>query len=159
MIGGKRLKLDIVEIQKEAIELDMETREIITKMINDVVKNLEKTGAFRITNWFNRDVLLEDIALDWIAKDSKEMLTELATGYLVGYIAGSAHFTVSQRKMNLNYSKLTSEEFQNYKKMTPKEQQRFLKADTTKKEVEEIREMIKPIIPKIRTAVYKTLGV
>jgi hypothetical protein len=141
------------------IELDIETRGIITKMIDDVVKNLEKTGAFRITSWFNKDVLLEDIALDWIAKDSKELSTELVTGYYIGYLACAAQTVVSQRRMNENLIKITSENFQDFKKMTNKQKLKFLKADTTEAEVKEIREKIKPKIPRIRTAVYKTLGV
>lgn len=139
--------------------MDMETRGIITKMVDDFVKNLEKTGAFRITDWFNEDVFLEDIALDWIAKDSKELSTELTTGYIIGYLACAAHNVVSERRVNENLTKMSSDEFQDFKKMTNKEKLKFLKADTTKEEVKEIREMIKPKIPKIRTAVYKTLGI
>ena len=139
--------------------MDTETRGIVTKMLDDIIKTLEKTGAFRITDWFNKDVLVEDIALDWIAKDSIEMSTELSTGYVIGYMAAAAQGIVSQRRMDENYFKLRGDNFQEYLKMTPKKRLKFLKADVTKKEVEEIREMIKPKIPKIRTAVYKTLGV
>ena len=139
--------------------MDMETRGIITKMIDNFVKNLEKTGAFRITDWFNEDVFLDDIALDWMAKDSKELSTELTTGYMIGYLACAAHNVVSQIRMNENLFKMTTEELQDLKKMTNKQMLKVLKADTTKEEVKEIREMIKPKIPKIRTAVYKTLGV
>ena len=129
------------------------------KMIDNFVKNLEKTGAFRITDWFNEDVFLDDIALDWMAKDSKELSTELTTGYMIGYLACAAHNVVSQIRMNENLFKMTTEELQDLKKMTNKQMLKVLKADTTKEEVKEIREMIKPKIPKIRTAVYKTLGV
>ena len=137
----------------------METRGMITKMIDDFVKNLEDTGAFRITEWFNEDVLLEDIALDWMVKDSKELLAELTTGYMIGYLACASHNVVSQRRMNENLFKMTTEELQDFKKMTNKQKLKFLKADTTKAEVKEIREKIKPKIPRIRTAVYNTLSV
>lgn len=148
------MKLD----QRGHIELDMETRGIITKMIDDVVKNLEKTGAFRITDWFNEDLLLEDIALDWIVKDSKELSMELVTGYYIGYLACAMQNVVSERRVKENLFKMTIEELQDFKKMTNKQRLKFLKADTTKAEVNEIREMIKPKIPKIRVAVYKTLS-
>ena len=128
-------------------------------MIDNFVKNLEKTGAFRITDWFNEDVFLDDIALDWMAKDSKELSTELTTGYMIGYLACAAHNVVSQIRMNENLFKMTTEELQDLKKMTNKQMMKVLKADTTKAEINEIREMIKPKTPKIRTAVYKTLGI
>jgi hypothetical protein len=154
-----KLILGQFHINQEVIELDMETRGIITKMIDDIVKNLEKTGAFKITDWFNEGVFMEDIASDWIAKDSKEMSTDLGTGYIVGYLACAAHHVIIDKKVNENLPKLTSEELQDFKKMTNREKLKFLKAKVTKAEVKEIRELIKPKIPRIRTAVYKTLSV
>ena len=78
----------------------METRGVITETIDNFVTNLEKTGAFRITGWFNEDVLMEDSTLDWIAKDSKELLAELTTGYMIGYLACATHSIVSDIRIN-----------------------------------------------------------
>jgi hypothetical protein len=139
--------------------MDNETRGIIQRLLDDTIKNLQKgNGSISITSWFNDDVLIDDKALDWLDADSKKLTSELATGYIIGYMVSSAHSLIEYKRMKENCLKLTNDELQQYLKMTDKEKIRFLKVDVTKDEVKEIRDMIKPKIEAIRTEVYRALG-
>lgn len=142
--------------------MDNETRGIIAKILDDYVNSLNrKDSSDSITGWFAEDVLMEDIALDWITKDSKELSAELAVGYVIGYLVRIAHQIILDKKFkdkmskvfNVQGQKTTQEDSESKKIKITK-----IYLGVNKAEINEVREMIKPKIPKIRTEVYKALS-
>lgn len=142
--------------------MDNETRGIILKTLDDLVKDLHrKDSSAAITGWFTKDILMEDIALDWIAKDSTESSSELAVGYVIGYLASTAHHILLDRKWKAEVAKFMEtkkSEQQELPRGIVKEEKKII-LSVTKEEVTEIRDMIKPEIPQIRTEIYRAMGV
>ncbi len=139
--------------------MDDALKEKIVKLIDDYINSLSgKKGTVAITSWYNEDSFMDDTALDWVDKDSKDLTAELTIGYIIGYITSSLYHVVIVTRRNEIFSKIVRENLQDYLKLTPKEQEHLLKADVTQDEIKEIRDLIKPKISIIRTAVIKALS-
>jgi hypothetical protein len=139
--------------------MDAEARRQIDEMLDSFIKRLNhKESAIAITNWFMDDVLMEDIALDWIKKDSKEQTSELATGYVIGFLVCLSHRALQQIKVRQELSKTSSEQVKEGTDATVEKKEKITFVRITKKDDKDIKEIIKPKIPKIRTEVYRALG-
>ena len=139
--------------------MDNETRGMIAKMLDDNVKKLSrKDSSPAITGWFSQDVLMEDIALDWVSKDSKELSADLASGYVIGYLASQAHQIIIQRKWREAVSKIYSNRVKETSGADSEKKQKTIYIRVTNDDVKEIREMLKPKIPLIRKEVYRALS-
>lgn len=143
--------------------MDNETRGIIVKMLDDAVNNLsKKDNSIAITSWFNDEILVEDIALDWVSKDTKETTSDLAVGYIIGYLANAAHHIITDRKWREAVSKLYSNQGTKTLETNSAEKAKKLKTifiKVTNDEVREIRGMLQSKIPLIRKEVYRALSV
>lgn len=131
-------------------------KEKLTKKIDEYINSLTgQKGTLAITSWFNEELPIDTLALDWVDKDSKELTAELTIGYIIGYITCSLYQLVIVIKRNEKLSKITKANTAN---LPPEEQQNLLKTNLTTDEIKEIRDLIKPKISTIRIAVYKALN-
>lgn len=140
--------------------MDAEERRLIDEMIGVFIKNLSlKKSAVTITSWFEKDVLLGDTALDWIMKDPKEQTSELTTGYVIGFLVCQAQETLQQIRVRKEISKWSTNEVKIVfeSKSEQKPETTYIRINS--KDIKDIKEIIKPKIPTIRTEVYRALSV
>jgi hypothetical protein len=71
--------------------MDAEVKATITQMIDVNINSLKrKDSTNSIVNWFKNDVLIEDVALDWIKLDYKDATSDLGVGYIIGFLSANA---------------------------------------------------------------------
>lgn len=137
--------------------MDNETREILQKELDDIINKLNESENLKsITRWAMIE-LVGNIERDCI-KEAKAA-EYLAVGYVVGYLARVCHAIVleesSRDKLEAILKKMQNKGTTKEEKVT---KQIISKLRLTKKDAEEIREIIQPKIPKIREQVIKALN-
>jgi hypothetical protein len=142
--------------------MDAEVKATITQMIDSNIKSLKnKDSTNSIVNWFKNDVLIEDVALDWIKLDSKDATSDLGVGYIIGFLSANAQNILLNAKWKKIVEKLPIEKLNAFHEMTVNDKMKFMKSsklELTKNEIAEIRELIKLKMSEIRTEVYRALG-
>lgn len=139
--------------------MDITTKAIIEKMLDVSIKALgRKDSSSTITDWFAKDILVEDMALFWTDKDFNELSEELAVGYIIGYLAKCSHDILLDRKWKEKVSKMTTAQIKELTEMKDEEKAKLL-LKLNGRDVKEIREIIKPKIPLIRTEVCRAINV
>lgn len=140
--------------------MNIELKDKLTKKMDEYINSLTgRKGTLAITSWFNEDLPIDTLALDWVDKDSKELTAELTIGYIIGYITCSLYQLVIVTRRNEKISKIVKESVQDFSNLLPQEQQEILKTDLTSDEIKEIRDLIRSKISTIRKAVYRALSV
>lgn len=139
--------------------MDAITKIVIEKSIDFSITQLNRKDALtNITDWFAKDVLVADMALFWTDKDFNELSEELAVGYVIGYLAKLSQDILLDRKWKEKVSGWTPIQVKEFTEMKDEEKEK-LRLRLNKQDIKEIREIIKPKIPLIRTEVNRALNI
>jgi hypothetical protein len=130
--------------------MDKEIREQIEKEIDKGIKNLSKESSARsVTEWVLSDIV------GYLNKDFRSEIKsaeELAVGYVLGYLGRLAHGIILEKK-NQEKAKLILESIKDNKPLTKK-----YYISVSKKETEEVREILHSRLPTIREEIVKALN-
>jgi hypothetical protein len=139
--------------------MDDETRIRIEKMMDTAIRNLNrKDSSVAITRWFENDVLMEDVTLDWVITDAKETSSELTIGYIIGFLASSAYDIILDKKWRQEISKIGRSQDAKIAEADADKKQKTVVLQITKREREDVKKLIKPRIHIIRTEVCKAVN-
>jgi hypothetical protein len=133
--------------------MDNETRGLIEKELDQIIGRLNSEDSTKnIVEWIMND-LMDEFSADY-GQEIKSS-EDLAIGYILGYLARVCHQIILDRKSKDKVKDIASSDaFKQSKDKTF-----IINLKITKKDAREVREIIKPKIPKIREEVIRALNV
>jgi hypothetical protein len=142
----------ILPLTKQVNKMDNETRGFIEKELDKIINSLSREDSTKdIVEWIMSD-LVDSLLADY-GQEIKSS-EDLAVGYVLGYLARVCHQILLDKKWKNKMKEITSSE--KFKESRDKTFTIYLKI--TNKDANEVREIIKPKIPRIREEVIKALN-